>query len=190
MRVRVMLSILLAVVAFQPSSSFSKTHRPANPSIPSVQANPSTGSMPILPDHLQCLNDQHEAMGFNNTQVEKWEKTTQDQFLARGMVQGQIIQVYPNETGHNHFAISLGNGQGIEVIYQYAFGALPPLKVGMNVIACGDYITVGPHAQEPSPMPAIIHWVHWNPGNRDGGKHPGGFLVINNVAYGITGNGN
>ena len=129
-------------------------------------------------------------MGFNNTQVENWEKTTKDQFLARGMVQGQITKVYPNETGHNHFAISLGNGQGIEVIYQYAFGALPTLQVGMNVIACGDYITVGPHAHEPSPMPAIIHWVHWNPGNRDGGIHPGGFVVINNVAYGLTGNGN
>jgi hypothetical protein len=72
------------------------------------------------------------------------------------------------------------------VIYNIEFGALPALSIGMNVAACGDYITVGPNAQLPSPEPAIIHWVHVNPGTRDGGAHPSGFLVINNQAYGLT----
>jgi hypothetical protein len=125
-------------------------------------------------------------MAYNNSQVVQWEKTTADQFHDRGMVTGQIIKIYPNQTGHTHFAIDLGNNNGIEVIYNDEFGALPQLSLGMTVSACGDYITVGPHAQLPSPMPAIIHWVHYNPGTRDGGRHPSGFLVINNQAYGFT----
>lgn len=143
--------------------------------------------LPNLPNHLQCLDNHHQAIGFNDAQVAQWEKTTSDQFHDRGLVQGPITKIYSDHSGHNHFAISLGNGAGIEVIYSEDFGPLPALQVGMNVIACGDYITVGPHAQLPSPMPAIIHWVHYNPGNRDGGAHPAGFVIINNVAYGQTG---
>jgi hypothetical protein len=143
-------------------------------------------SSPDLPNHLQCLDNNHQSMDYNNSQVINWEHSTKDQFHARGFVQGAITKLYRNQTGHTHFAISLGNGEGIEVIYNDEFGKLPNLQPGMNVIACGDYITVGPNAHLPSPMPAIIHWVHLNPGDRDGGRHPSGFLVINNTAYGLN----
>jgi len=165
--------MLVFALAFQPSFSFSASM-------------PGTPDIPNLPNHIQCLDNSHQVMGYNNTQIVTWETTTKDQFHDRGMVTGQITTIYPNQTGHTHFAISLGSGQGIELIYNDEFGALPKLSVGMTVSACGDYITVGPHAHLPSPMPAIIHWVHYNPGTRDGGRHPGGFLVINNQAYGFT----
>jgi hypothetical protein len=165
--------LVFALVLLQPSISFS-------------DPGPGASGFPNLPNHIQCLDKSHQSMPYNNNQVINWEKTTADQFLNRGMVNGQITALYPNQTGHTHFAISLGNGEGIEVIYNDEFGALPPLSVGMTVSACGDYITVGPHAHLPSPQPAIIHWVHYNPGTRDGGRHPGGFLVINNQAYGFT----
>ncbi|MBC7397366.1 MAG: hypothetical protein H7333_07970 [Bdellovibrionales bacterium] len=138
---------------------------------------------PDLPNNLQCLDQQHQAMNYNNNQVLQWEKSTSDQYLSRGLVQGKITQVYPNKNGHTHFALNLGAG-GIEIIYNDEFGELPALQVGMTVSACGDYITVGPNARLPSPMPAILHWVHYNPGDRDGGRHPSGFLVIEGKAYG------
>ncbi len=138
---------------------------------------------PELPNNLQCLDLQRQSMNYNNDQILKWEQSTRDQFQARGLVQGKITELYPNKNGHTHFGIDLGGG-GIEVIYNDEFGALPPLRPGMMVSACGDYITVGPQARLPSPMPAIIHWLHYNPGNRDGGKHLDGFLVIEGKAYG------
>lgn len=141
-----------------------------------------------LPGNLHCVGDSHDAIEFNNPQVMQWKASTADQFHARGLVQGTVTQVYPNKTGHTHFAINIDSAGGgdIEIIYNDEFGALPALKPGMVVSACGDYITVGPKARLPSPMGAIIHWVHFNPGNRDGGVHPSGFLVINNQAYGFN----
>jgi hypothetical protein len=170
--------VLVFALAFQPTFSFSATG-------PGANALP-----PDLPNHLQCLDNSHQTMPYNNDQVIDWEKNTRDQFHDRGLVQGKITKLYPNQTGHTHFAIDLGQGKGIEVIYNDEFDALPRLAVGMDVVACGDYITVGPRAQLPSPMPAIIHWVHFNPGSRDGGRHPGGFLIINNKPYGFTDPGN
>lgn len=148
-----------------------------------VFAATDNASPPDLPNHLQCLDQQRQSMGYNNDQILKWEKSTPDQYLARGLAQGTITQVYPNKNGHTHFAIGLGAG-GIEIIYNDEFGALPNLRTGMTVVACGDYITVGPRARLPSPMPAILHWVHYNPGNRDGGRHPSGFLIIDGKPYG------
>ena len=166
-----MRSVLMLVLMFFPAIAFS-------------EALPD--SLPNLPNHLQCLDNSNQNMRYNNSQVINWEQTTADQFKDRGMVQGTITKIYPSQTGHTHFAIGLGNGSGIEVIYNNEFGALPRLVIGMTVSACGDYITVGPSAHLPSPMPAILHWVHYNPGTRDGGRHPGGFLIINNLPYGFT----
>ncbi len=143
---------------------------------------------PSLPNNITCLDNHHQSLGFMNSQVLQWKANTQNQYTNRAMVQGPIVKLLPDHTGHTHFGITLGQNQGgdLEVIYNDEFGELPPLSVGTPVIACGDYITVGRGAHLPSPFGAIIHWVHFNPGTRDGGAHPGGFLVINGKPYGFT----
>lgn len=142
--------------------------------------------VPVLPKNLTCLDQNHEMMPFRNQEVLQWKQSTPDQTLKRALVQGVVTQMYPSKTGHTHFAIDLnGDRKGdLEVIYNDNFGGLPTVSVGTKVVACGDYITVGPRARLPSPMGAIIHWVHYNPGNRDGGKHKHGFLIINGKPFG------
>jgi hypothetical protein len=138
-----------------------------------------------------CLDDHHQALALNNAQVVQWRESTRDRFQSRAFVQGIVTNIYPDRTGHTHFALNLDQDQGgdIEIIYNQEFGALPDLRPGMTVVACGDYITAGPRSQLPSPMGAIIHWVHYNPGNRDGGVHPNGFLLIDGRIYGFSPSG-
>jgi hypothetical protein len=125
-----------------------------------------------------------QPMALNNQQVLNWKLTTRNQFMARGFVEGRLVRQLPNETGHAHFIIQIGQqpGQILEVVYNLEFGALPPLRVGSNVVACGDYITstatTGP--MPPSPAGAIIHWVHAS----DAQNHASGYLIIDNVEYG------
>ena len=148
----------------------------------------AAAEIPNLPDHLTCLDQNHEALPYENDQVIQWKRNTPDQTMRRALIQGTITQQYADQTGHTHFAINIDSSPNgdIEVIYNDEFGELPRLQPGMTVVACGDYITVGPHARLPSPMGAIIHWVHYNPGNRDGGVHNSGFLIINGKPYGIS----
>ena len=136
----------------------------------------------------ECLGQDHEQLSINNNQVIQWRESTKDQFHSRALVQGVITNVYPEKTGHAHFAINLDHvaAGDIEIIYNQEFGHLPVLQPGMTVVACGDYITAGPRSRLPSPMGAIIHWVHYNPGDRDGGVHPHGYLVINGQPYGFS----
>jgi len=137
-----------------------------------------------------CLNDDGSTLAQNDNQVISWETTTRNQFLARAHVVGQIENIYANETGHAHFSIGLGNGHStLEVIYNLSFGELPRLTPGMNVEACGDYITSNAAAggYQASPDGAIIHWIH----KSDNEKHKSGYLSINGVTYGLlNGHGN
>lgn len=144
--------------------------------------------VPQLPSNLTCLDQQHEAMPYLNQAVLEWKRNTPNQTLKRALVQGTVVQVYPSKTGHAHFAINLDDQSGgdLEVIYNDDFGKLPPIQLGMKIVACGDYITVGPNARLPSPMGAIIHWLHYNPGDRDNGVHKHGFLIINGKPYGTA----
>lgn len=141
---------------------------------------------PVLPEGVQCKGKGGKTLDFMNQQVLAWKTTTPDQYMTRALVKGTISGFYPDRNGHTHFGIYLdaGGTPDLEVIYNDKFGELPKLSLGMTVVACGDYITVGPHARLPSPLGAIIHWVHFNPGDRDGGKHFHGFLIINNKVYG------
>ena len=151
----------------------------------------AVGAAPQLPGGLQCLADNGQPLPIMNQQVLVWKTSTQDQFMSRALVSGPIASIFPDRNGHTHFAINLNDDPAadLEVVYNEEFGALPPhLSNGMMVIACGDYITVGPQARLPSPMGGIIHWVHYNPGTRDGGRHKSGFLIINNQPYGIAPN--
>jgi hypothetical protein len=72
----------------------------------------------------------------------------------------------------------------IEVIYSQDFGQLPTIQPGMQVHACGDFIkATQPNNGFPaSPAGAIVHWVHVN---SRGGGHENGYLMIDNVMYGI-----
>jgi len=124
-------------------------------------------------------------LGLDNERVIQLKHSTRNQFKTQGHVMGKITEVYPDRSGHKHFAIELGKTQdsaseeGIEVVYNEVFGALPSLKPGMQVEDCGEYITSNaPTAVYPaSPKGAIIHWVHINP-NQGGDAHPSGYLMI------------
>jgi hypothetical protein len=124
-------------------------------------------------------------VAMDDPQVVTWKTSTANQFLARAHVQGPIKALYPDQTGHAHFAIQIGpeDSDLLEVIYNLSFESLPPLSVGMTVEACGDYITsnaqAGPYP--PSPDGAIIHWLHRNP---SGHGHDSGFLAIDGIVYG------
>jgi hypothetical protein len=135
-----------------------------------------------------CLDGNRRPLSLNNAQVVQWRTSTRDQFHERGFVQGVVTDIYPDKTGHEHFALDLDQSGGgdIEIIYNKDFGALPEIRIGTTVVACGDYITAGPRSRLPSPMGAIIHWVHYNPGNRDGGAHPHGFLMVAGQLYGYS----
>jgi hypothetical protein len=72
----------------------------------------------------------------------------------------------------------------IELVYNDSFGELPELRLGMDVEACGDYITsYAPSGPYPaSPDGALVHWVHHNPH----GSHPDGYVVIDGKVFGWT----
>jgi hypothetical protein len=121
----------------------------------------------------------------DNEQVVEWSDTTPNQFQARGHVEGEISNLFEDQTGHAHFAIRIGKktDDEVEIIYNEGFGKLPELQVGMAVEACGDYITATAKAGHypPSPVGALIHWVHKSDSPK---KHPSGFLIINDQLYG------
>lgn len=134
------------------------------------------------------------ALPIMNAQVLEWKKTKNGPF-RRARVEGYVVELNKVRKTHYHFIIHLIQGgklepvapkdktAQLEVIYNSAFGNLPKIEPGQWVEACGDYKThkSGPGA---SPAGAFIHWVHFNPGDRDGGKHPDGYVAINGSLYG------
>lgn len=134
-----------------------------------------------------CMAGKQE-LPIDDQEVLGWKTSTKNQFLARAHVEGTLTKVYADETGHAHFEIELGSGSndGLEVIYNLSFGALPQLHEGMHVEACGDYITSNAPAggYQASPDGAIIHWIH----KSNDASHDSGFLAIDGVVYG-EGNG-
>ncbi|MGZ3726986.1 MAG: DUF3465 domain-containing protein [Pseudobdellovibrio sp.] len=127
---------------------------------------------------IPCMAHGQE-MGLNNDQVLNWKTSTQNQFKSRANVKGPVVKVLPDATGHDHFIIQLGPKPTdvIEVIYNQDFGATPPVQVGEEIQACGDYITSNAPSggYQASPAGAIVHWVHLSP---DPQRHDSGFLVI------------
>ncbi len=125
-----------------------------------------------------------KALEVNNKAISLWKRSTPNQYINRGHAEGKITQLYPNQRGHQHFAIRLNNTDDtLEIIYNTSFGKLPSLKVGMDVEACGDYITAtresGPYPA--SPDGAILHWVHVATHT----SHESGYLELNDVVYGV-----
>jgi hypothetical protein len=141
----------------------------------------ATGFADNAPD---CL-DKNSPIPVINDQVLDWKTSTANQYRQRAHIAGKIAGIYPNENGHQHFAIQIGSDKTdlIEVIYNTSFGRLPRLSIDMDVEACGDYITsnaqAGPYP--PSPVGAIIHWIHRSPNLE---KHESGYLMIDGTLYG------
>jgi hypothetical protein len=131
----------------------------------------------------------NQVMNYNNQQVIAWKENNQvpSGWKSRANVNGVVLGIFPDRNGHDHFIIQIGPNQStdtLEVVYNNDFGDLPTIQPGMQIHACGDFIKStaqnGPYP--PSPAGAIVHWVHQNP-NRNG--HENGYLVIDNVTYGI-----
>lgn len=142
-----------------------------------------------LPD---CL-DGKQVLPVDNDQVLFWKDNTANQFLARAHVSGYVA-LLPGKTkpvvkdgDHIRVAVQIGSQTDnlIEVIYNVAFGRIPEknVQVGMPAEICGDYITANKQAgpYKPSPVGAIIHWVHINP---KGKGHDSGYVSINSALYG------
>jgi hypothetical protein len=121
----------------------------------------------------------------NNAQVLHWKRTTPNQFRERAHIQGTLQTLYADHSGHHHWQVQIGSQtqDTIEVIYNEDFGAIPTPQVGMNIEACGDFITAtaqsGPNP--PSPDGAIVHWVHMNPSSSG---HLPGYLVVDGTLCG------
>jgi len=128
-----------------------------------------------------------------NDTVLNWKQATPNQYTSRAYVLGRYIRTLRVRPSHVHFELSLGGAdaaspaQSVELVYNREFGEMPPeFAPNSEVAACGDYITSNAPAgrYEASPMGAIFHWVHYNPGNRDGGKHPHGFVWVGGKLFG------
>jgi hypothetical protein len=148
---------------------------------------------PPLPD---CYDGPRQ-LPIDNQAVIQWKSTTANQTLKRARVGGVIGRLFPNKTNHNHFELKIGPNPEdvIEVVYNFAFGPLPPLHLGQRVEACGDYITsIAPAGHYPaSPSGAIIHWVHRNPKrpplrlhnrNDDMDTNEHGYVIIEGQLFG------
>lgn len=136
-------------------------------SLPPCLENGSPGMLPVM-----------------NDQVIQWKQVTKNSYQDRALVAGRVVRLLLERPGHTHIEISLDDkaGESIEVVYNTVFGELPKIVPGMQAAACGDYITT--KGQKNTPLGAIVHWVHYNPGDRDGGVHEHGYLVLDGVVYG------
>jgi hypothetical protein len=132
-----------------------------------------------------CMDKAGKPLKVDNARVLKLKDTTDNQYLDRGYVSGTVAEVYKDQTGHEHFSLQIGpeKGDTLEVVYNEKFGETPEPHVGMQAMACGDYITANAPAggYEASPDDAIIHWVHYNP--KEAG-HAHGFLVMEGTLVG------
>ena len=133
-----------------------------------------------------CM-DHGQKLSIDNSQVLTWKTTTANQFLARAYVEGKVTHVTLDRQTHYQFEIQIGTGLNdtLEVIYNKDAGAYPVAVPGMDVQACGDYITSTQQAggYPASPSGAIIHWVHQN---TRGGTHDSGFMVMGGALIGFN----
>ena len=136
---------------------------------------------------IPCLSVQAgTAIGNTDAWVPQWKAKMGTR--VRGNLFGIFTRILPSNSTHTHFEMrvptvvngAMASSDVVEVVYNDEFGSLPRMHQGSTVEACGDFITVN-----NSPDRAIIHWVHYNPGNRDNGRHEHGFLNIDGIYYGV-----
>lgn len=143
----------------------------------------------VLADNVPACMAGGQTLAVNNAQVIDWKNTSQNQFHSRGHIQGQLMKVYADKTGHHHFEVLIGANatDTIEVIYNESFGAIPTIAPGVEVEACGDYITSNSPAggYSASPDGAILHWVHGS----TSASHDSGYVAIDGTVYGQDSSG-
>lgn len=131
-----------------------------------------------------CLASGQELL-VNNEAVLAWKRTTKNQYHNRAHIQGTLVNVYPDHSGHHHYEVKIGLNSNdlIEVIYNEQFGKVPPIKLGASFEACGDYITSNAAVGHftASPDGAIVHWVHKSPNPQ---AHDSGFIAVDGVVCG------
>jgi len=161
-------------------------------------------SLPALANHPSplCASDSGQNIPIINQQVLEWKEggaPLGEPFRAH--VIGTIGRIFADQSGHMHYAIHLTNAAPVpgcqpnaetdclhpadllEVVYNLPFGPTPNPTIGMNVEACGDYITANApyNGYQPSPAGAIIHWIHMSPEPQ---QHPSGYLIMNGALCG------
>ena len=182
------ISVSFQVLLFGTSAALASG--PGNGSHGGSSTNPpATSSVPACNDAANS-----SPLAANPNQVNDWMQKNQNQFHGRALVYGTFVRVLPARDTHDHFEMQFGidpqsrstqrDQTSIEVVYNKEFGELPAqIAPGTALVVCGDYITIG----SQGPLGAIIHWVHFNPGNRDNGRHPNGFVVVNQKLFGDQG---
>jgi hypothetical protein len=132
---------------------------------------------------LECFSNKADRyLDVNNEEALAWKGRAG--YRDRARVKGTLTRVTQQRKSHTHFEVQVGPkaSDTLEIVFNVEFGPLPQLKPGMDVEACGDFIQVG----KKSPSSAIVHWVHYNPGDRDGGKHEHGYVVVSGSFFGQT----
>ena len=132
-----------------------------------------------------CVDGIGNELQIDNSRILKFKSSTPNQFLSRGMISGVVQDRYADRRSHYHFQVKIGPkpGDTLELIYNIHFGAINRIIPGMNVIACGDYITSNAPTEvyEPSPDGAILHWLHYSPRPE---RHPHGWLELDGEVFG------
>lgn len=151
--------------------------------VPSASAFLLNAKMPV------CMDGPTE-MKVDNRRILEFKRSTRNQYLDRGFVEGRVVVAPEVKNDHDHFSISIGPGSRdtIEIIYNSNFGDMSAIRVGDRVVVCGDYITANARtgSYDPSPDGAIIHWVHFNPGTRtSSSNHEHGFIMAGSDLIGF-----
>lgn len=183
--VRILL-VLMLVVSLPAEARRGRENRDNNDRNRS-EASDTAGAIP----GLECKGKENQNLPINNEEVLKWKESTPNQFKARAHVMGTIVGTLLDRDSHLHIEIDLNSGpqmarnEHLEVVYNKKFGEVPQYRNGMILQACGDYITATQSSgnYKPSPVGAIIHWVHMSP---DPHRHAGGFLAIDGKVTGQT----
>lgn len=180
----------LAVVFGTTNTALARSKGPWFPPAPQPTQPGSNRDLPT------CLDQRNQPLAVNNDEVVRWKTGTKNQFKDRALITGRFVTFLVNKTSHLHFDVELDSSSidrndrysnHLEVVYNREFGDVTEnLKPGDPVAACGDYITATAQAGRypPSPVGAIIHWVHKSNNTR---KHADGFLIINGHMYGDKG---
>jgi hypothetical protein len=132
--------------------------------------------------NISCL-DGKETLQIDNNKAVNIKLFQEHGFKTRAYLKGFAIKETENRQGHTHIEVDLNlssedNDDQIELIFNNQYGDLPDIKGGEEVIMCGDYIV-----DHYSKNKAVIHWVHKSPNQK---KHNHGFIIINNVVYGLN----
>jgi hypothetical protein len=78
----------------------------------------------------ECQDENGSVLPIDDDATIALKTSTANGALSRAHAEGPITQLYANQTGHNHFEISLGNASGdiLEVVYDTELDRFQSLK--------------------------------------------------------------